>query len=104
MGTGLDGRGKGIIGLEFCDVTSDVTMASKPLPVEANGCLSIHVASGELRAIPLQLCNLRSLLLISSIIPRGLSRPRPRVRVPSSPPLRFHASQILAPTSCLVSR
>ena len=31
MGTDLDGRGKGIIGLEFCDVTCDITLASMPL-------------------------------------------------------------------------
>jgi len=33
MATGLDGRGKGIIGLEFCDVVCDVTLACKPVPL-----------------------------------------------------------------------
>ena len=47
METGLDGRGRGIIGSEFCDVTCDVTLASKLVQVEANGCLLLHFADGE---------------------------------------------------------
>jgi hypothetical protein len=65
MGTGLDGRGKGIIVLKFCDVTCDVTLASKPLQVAANACYESQVISGRNRRRALRACNLCSLLLIA---------------------------------------
>ena len=46
----------------------DVTLPSKPVQVDANGCLLIHVAEDETGASLLRSCNLRSLLLISTII------------------------------------
>jgi hypothetical protein len=44
MGTGLDGRGEGIIGLEFSDVPCDVTLVSMPLQVAANACYESQVS------------------------------------------------------------
>ena len=58
MGTGLDWRGKGIIGLKFCDVTCDVTLVSMPLQVGANACYESQVTSGRNRRRALCLCNL----------------------------------------------
>jgi hypothetical protein len=45
---------KSPVGKYFCDVACDITLVSKPLQVEPNGCLLIHVADGEKQANPLQ--------------------------------------------------
>ena len=50
----------------FCDVTCDVTLASMPLQVVANGCYEGQVISGPNRSRALRLCNLRLLVLIPS--------------------------------------
>jgi hypothetical protein len=53
-------------------VTCDVTLASIPLQVAANACYESQVTSGRNRGRPLCVCNLRLLLLILSIIGRGI--------------------------------
>jgi hypothetical protein len=62
MGTGLDGRGKGIIGLKFCDITP----ASMPLQLAANPCYESQVTSGRNRRRALFVCNLNLFVLIPS--------------------------------------
>jgi hypothetical protein len=51
-------------------VTCDVTLASKPLQVEANACDESQPISGQNRRRALRVCNLRLLLLILAIVAR----------------------------------
>ncbi len=60
----------GRLGVGNCDVTCDVTLASKPLQAVAKGCLLMYVADGESKLARCDLCNLCQLPLTPSC--RGL--------------------------------